>query len=89
MYISIKIHKNILVPVDVVLKKYPKLRKKHVIGKLAVKLVKQYFFGEDILRQCTVMGCRTCIFPALPINELNDLKQTIFSFFPNYWNSPA
>lgn len=57
-----------------------------MIGKLAVKLARESFFGTDVLAKCTVMGCRD--FPALPVNELNELKQLIFSMFPTYWNTP-
>ena len=83
---SSEIQSENLVPVDSVLNKYQSLRKDHTIGKLAVKLAKESFFGDEVLVKCTVMGCRS--FPALPTKELNDLKQTVFSLYPRYWSNP-
>ena len=51
---------------------------------LGVKLARESFFGEDVLAQCTVMG-----FGKLPTEELNELKQTLFSLFPRYWSNPV
>lgn len=59
----------------------------NVIGKLAVKLARDCFFGNNVLQRCTVMGCRD--YPALPFQELNELKQVIFSIFPKYWHNPV
>lgn len=84
---SVEINKENLLPSDVILKRYPSLHKENVIGKLAVKLAKESFFGEEILRKCTVMGCRQ--HPSLPTPELNQLKQAIFSVFPSYWDNPV
>ena len=66
------------------MKIYPSLHKENVVGKLAVKLAKESFFGTEVLRRCTFMGCRD--YPVLPIKKFNELKQAIFSLFPNYWN---
>ena len=52
-------------------------------GKLAVKLAREAYFGEDVLSRCTVNGFRE--HPALPIAELNE--QTMLMQFPKYWNS--
>ena len=84
---SSEIKKDKLVPADHVIQKYPNLRKNNVIGTLAVKLAKEAFYGEDILVRCTVMGCNS--YPALPQQELNNLKQTVFSLFPVYWSNPV
>ena len=35
---------------------------------------------------CTVSGCRE--FHGLPIQELSQLKQTIFTLLPQYWRNP-
>ena len=83
---SLDINKENLLPTETIIKKYPSLRHENVIGKLAVKLARECFFGNEVLARCTVMGCRD--YPALPVNELNELKQLIFSMFPAYWNSP-
>ena len=32
-------------------------------------------------------GCKD--FPSLPFNELNSLKQYMFSLFPKYWANPS
>ena len=82
---SSEIKKENLLSSDIVIKKYPKLR--HSFGQLAVKLAKESFFGEDVLIRCTVMGCRT--FPSLPLQELNQLKQTIFSLYSMFWSNPS
>lgn len=82
---SIEINKENLSPCDIILKKYSSLHNERGIGTLAVKLASESFFGDDVLRKCTVMGYRDC--PALPSKELNELKQVLFSLFPKYWNN--
>ena len=52
-----------------------------------MKLARESFFGEDVLAQCTVMGFGKL--PALPTEELNELKQTLFSLFPRHWSNPV
>ena len=47
-----------LIPVDMVVAKYPKLRTVSKASTLAVKLPKESVFGEDAMRQCTVHGTR-------------------------------
>ena len=54
------------------------LCRENVVGTLAVKLVNESFFGNEVLKRCTVMGCRD--YPTLPLKELNELKQVIFLF---------
>ena len=51
---SAKIDKAQLVPASDVINKYPNLQKENVIGKLAVKLAKESFFGDSVLVKCTV-----------------------------------
>ena len=72
---------------DTVLAKYRNLRIESKVGMLAIKLAKEAIFGEDVLAQCTVSGCRNL--PALPVEELNQLKQALFQQFPSYWTTPA
>ena len=75
-----------LITPEAVLDKYRTLRVESKIGVLAVKLAKEAYFGEDVLVKCTVSGCRSL--PALPLFELNELKQFLFNQFPRYWHSP-
>ena len=57
------------------------------VSTLAVRLARESFFGEDVLRRCTVSGHRDL--PGLPLKELNELKQTIFNCFPCFWKTPV
>ena len=81
------INKGALLPVDVVLKKYPKLKGSSRAGELALKHAMEAFFGEEVLIKCTVKGCRNL--PALPCRELQQLKQVVFSRVPQFWSNPA
>ena len=83
---SSQIDKTKLKPAEEVVAKYRTLRGESKAGKLAVRLAKESFFGEDVLAKCTVGGRRDL--PALPVDELNELKQTMFLQFPNYWPTP-
>ena len=56
------------------------------VGMLAVKLRKEAYFGEDVLVQCTVSGYHEL--RAIPLDELNKLKQTLLQQFLNYWSTP-
>ena len=67
---SCSIDKSSLMPPEDVVRKYPKLKGESKAGKLAVKLAKEAFFGDKILIQCTVSGCRDL--PALPMQELTE-----------------
>ena len=69
---SSSIRKNCLKNPEDVIRKY-------------VKLAREAYFGEDVLLRCTVNGFRE--HPALPIAELNELKQMMLMQFPKYWNS--
>ena len=68
-----------LKPAKEVVAKYRTLRGESKAGKLAVRLAKESFF---VLAKCTVGGHQGL--PALPVDELNELKQTMFLEFPNY-----
>ena len=39
-----------------------------------------------MLAQCTVSGLRQL--PTLPLAELDQLKQTMFAQFPEFWSDP-
>ena len=82
---SVEINNENLSPYELVLKKYPSLCKQNVVGTLTVKLANEIFFENEVLKKCTIMGCRE--YPALPMKELNELKLVIFSLFPCYWNN--
>ena len=71
---------------DEVIKKYKNYRTISKAPTLTTKLAIAAYFGERVLKQCTVFGCREQ--PALPIKELNDLKQKVFSLFPQFWVNP-
>ena len=43
-------------------------------------------FGDDVLIRCTVAEGRNQ--PGLPVNELSQLKQVLFTQFPRFWPSP-
>ena len=80
------INTTLLFKPDTTLRKYPSLRGRSKAGALAVKLAREAFFGEEVLAQCTVSGLRQL--PALPLAELNQLKQTMFAQFPEFWSNP-
>ena len=76
-----------LLPADVVIGKYPKLRKPSKIPTLGVKLALESFFGRSVLVCCTPKGCRDL--PGLPTAELGKLKQTLFDLMPQFWATPS
>ena len=84
---STAICKEALMPTSQAFAKHHKLLVVSKAPTLATKLARDAYFGEGVLRRCTVMGCREQ--PGLPIQELNDLKQTMFSKFPQYWQNPV
>ena len=69
-----------LQPPSVVVEKYKKLKARFKITTLAVKLARESFFGNDLLRQCTVMGTRE--FSALPQDKLLEMKQFVEGIVP-------
>lgn len=83
----VSIDKTVLIDHQEVLRKYPKLRGECKIRSLSSKLAKEAFFGEQVMMQCTVKGHRD--YPALPQQELAELKQVLFSQFPQFWSSPT
>ena len=71
---------------DSIIEKYRVYRVESRIPTLAQKLAQESCFGENVLKRCTVMGY--CDKPALPWEELNNLKQKVFGLLPQYWNNP-
>lgn len=49
---------------------------------LALKLAVESYFVLKVMAQCTVMG--SAAYKGLPINELNSLKQFLFSKIVKY-----
>ncbi len=54
------------------------------VGTLAVKLARQSFLGDDVMKRCTIQGVRE--YPGLPSVEL---KQAIYNLFPQYWRNAS
>lgn len=84
---SSAIEKQKLSDPDAIIAKYDAYRTPSRVPTLAQKLAKSAYFGESVLKRCTVMGFRD--YPALPPTELSDLKQKIFSLFPQFWANPV
>ena len=81
------VNKRVLIPVDVVLAKYPELvHNEGKAGELACKLAREAFFGEEVMVQCTAAGYANR--PELPQPELLELKEVIRKHSPQYWSSP-
>ena len=83
---SSEIDKTQLKRVPDVLQKYKELRTECKITLLAVKLAREAFFGDGILKRCTPRGWNEL--PALPQAELYQLKATLFHQFPRFWTCP-
>ena len=66
--------------------KFQKLRAIHKAPTLAVKLAQLSFFGDDVLAQCTAMGCRE--YHELPSEELYKWKQALSNQFTVYLRQP-
>ena len=64
-----------LVPAKVVIDRNPKLLYESKASTLALKLVRESFFGEAVMLKCTVAGDREL--PGLPEHEIQLLKNDI------------
>ena len=53
---------------------------------LSVKLAREAFFGDTIMAKCTPRGWQDM--PALPPQELSDLKMLMFKTYPTFWTTP-
>ena len=52
-------------------------------GVLAVKLARQAFFGDNLLKRCTPRAWLN-----MPQADLNMLKVTLFKQYPRFWSCP-
>jgi hypothetical protein len=75
-----------LTPVESALQRYSSWLIDSKFSALAIKLAREVFFGDNVLRQCTPRGLGD--FPALPHDVLNKLKMTLLDAFPVYWSKP-
>ena len=69
---------------DVVIQRYPNLKRESKAGELTTKLAREAYF---VMMKCTVGGAGNL--PAFPAQEMSELKRKIFSCFPTYWQNPA
>ena len=53
---------------------------------LAVVLAREAFFGEEVMGRCIAKGHTDK--PALPQNELMELKKVIKNAYPKFWHTP-
>ena len=72
--------------IDEVIEANHKFTIKSKISTLALRIARDAVFGEEVMRQCTVMGNRE--YPGLPRPELFQIKETLYSLFPELWNAP-
>ena len=80
-----KSNQKVLPPSEVVTKS-PPLWGDCKIEELAAKLARESFFGKELMHQSTVMGFKD--FPALPVDGIQALKQTILSVCPEHQQNP-
>lgn len=81
---SSDIDKSFLLPIEDVVKKY-RNKSPHI---LAVKLAFEALFGQVVLAKCSPMGKGKTSRPALPTEELNQIKQIVLNNYPGYWGYP-
>ena len=79
-------HDN-LISLEEVIEKYPSLKRESKASTLSMRLAWEAYFGDDILVKCTMGGLRDDF--ALPVANLNLLKEKMFSLFPQFWGNPA
>ena len=84
--LSAQINRAELIDPDIVIRRYPSYHCISRVPTLAQRLTSQSYFGDNVLSKCTVMDCRDS--QALPLRELNNLKQKLFLLFPNFWANP-
>ena len=82
---SSAIQKERLSSVEVVLIKNSKLKGEGKAPTLAQKLAREAIFGDDVMIRCTPFGTGTL--HALPVRELQYLKDIMFQQLPQYWNN--
>ena len=79
------IHKEHLSSVETVLIRYANLKGVQKAPTLAQKLARDAIFGDNVMVQCTPYGTGTLY--ALPVRELQYLKEIMFQQFSQYWNN--
>jgi len=84
---SSQINKDKLADPHKIIEKFKNYKSVSRAPTLAQKLAEEAFFGKRVLQACTVMGFRQ--YPALPVQELQELKQLLFGLFPEFWKNPA
>ncbi len=84
---SSEINKKSLRTVQEVLQQNTKLWNESSAGTLSQRLAKDAIFGREVMRKCTPNGTRE--YPALPREELYELKTTLFRQFPKFHKCPA
>ena len=78
---------QVLLDPDEVIEKYPKLRNISHIGRLAVRLAAESYFGKEVLRKSTVHGLQG--HQPLPEDQIRALKKKIISIHPKYIDMPV
>lgn len=57
------------------------------IGRLAVRLAVESYFGENLMRQCTVFGGKDK--PSLPKEKVSELKNKLMLLHSQFVSSPT
>ena len=83
---SYEIDRSTLLSVKCVLHKYKHYIRNGQVAALAVKLAEEAVIGKAVLKKCTLLGYTG--FPALPVDSLNTIKQTLLSVFPWFQDYP-
>ena len=83
--ISTSNFQELLSPEEVVAK-YKRMMPLSKIGRLAVKLARESFFGEELMKSSTVFGCQDK--PALPKEKLGELKLFLIEQNPQFRRAP-
>ena len=85
---STEIRKDKLISVREVLDKYSHFTRKGATVRnmrmLCLKLAKEAIFGAEVMGRCTPGGTRE--YPALPHQEMFQLKTIMFEHYPQYWS---
>ena len=84
---SLEIARHILRSVEEVLEENGKLRTESTAGTLCQKLAKEAISGKAVMKRCTPHGTRE--FPALPREELYELKTAMLKQFPRFHSCPG
>ena len=82
------INKEKLIDPEEVTDKYPYFLKRSKLPRLAVKLARESYFGEDIMARCNVRGLGDCY--ALPLPVLGELTKFISNLaYPRFVDTRA